>query len=310
MTIKPESARIGEPIVLTIHVPADRMSTVSVLHEFVKEEDKDTTWALIEEREPKTALSNDGRPVWQRDYVVAAFRTGRLQPPPLQVEIDGHRRTIEVSPVTIHSVLSADETSTEPRDIKPPMALPVPPWLFVAAGAVGMLLFVAAIGALWLLLRRRMSARTSAAVPPDDWALGELNRLEQDRLIEKKRINEFYTRLSAILRTYLGRVLEMPVLDMTTSELLCLLPETPLSDEARRLTGEILDESDLVKFAKWIPEAGTCLKTLERTRRLIAITRPLLVPPSHPPGDDASARGTGPQPAPPRPAARASEIRR
>jgi len=308
--VRPKSARIGEPITLTVLVTDERASSVSVEQAFDKSED--STWTLKQVLPPKDTVTTDGRLAREFGFKLAAFRTGRLDVPPLRMSVEGRETEIPVPPVTIESVLSADETSTEPRDIKPPEALSVPVWISLLGGAVGALLLVALVWALWSLLRRRGASVAVAPATPDAWAMRELDALERDRLIEQKRINEFYTRLSGIVRGYLGDVLSMPVLDMTTPELLGLLADTPLNEEARRLTEEILDESDLVKFAKWIPDGVACMRALERSRRLVEVTRPLLAPPVDPSagGPQPPAPPAVPRPVAPRSPSRGAELRR
>lgn len=109
----------------------------------------------------------------------------------------------------------------------------------------------------------------------------ELAALENERLIEQKKFKEFYTRLSDALRSYMGAAYRVQALDLTSNELLREL-DGRAEDEPQhraesyrkavaRLT-ELLDEADLVKFARYMPEAARGRRALEIGREIVKYT--------------------------------------
>ena len=134
------------------------------------------------------------------------------------------------------------------RDIKGLVAVPHDwRWLWLV-------LIVVAIAALafWLWKRRQPTTSTETVAPlsPYEIAMRALEQLrEQDLDVE-----EFYTQLSDIVRRYLEGQLGLRAPERTTEEFLCEMSrDHVLSDEHKELLGAFLEESDLVKFARFRP---------------------------------------------------------
>jgi hypothetical protein len=163
--------------------------------------------------------------------------------------------------ISIESSLHDSVEDADIRDIKGPMEVPVALRWGRVALAGGVLLALIAAVVLW---RRRQTVteivdRYVSRIPPEDLAYLALRELEEDALPARGRIKEHYARLSLILRDYIERRFLFPAVELTTDEIRrTLLRRRPFAprDGARIL--ELLDEADLVKFAKFNPgvEAG------------------------------------------------------
>ena len=142
------------------------------------------------------------------------------------------------------------------------------------------LLTVIAAALLFFLIRfwRSRSKREKPSVPegppkpPHEIALEALFRLEQSDLLKKREIKLFYSELSEILRRYLGARFGVDTLDRTTWEIHQLLREVGVSLTVSDSARDILEEADLVKFAKYFPPLEVPLKTLDQTRKLVQQT--------------------------------------
>lgn len=108
--------------------------------------------------------------------------------------------------------------------------------------------------------------------PPHEIALEALSRLEQSDLLKKRDMKLFYIELSEILRRYLGACFGVDTLDRTTWEIHQMLREVGVSLSISDTTRDILEEADLVKFAKCFPPPDVSLKRLEQTRKLVQQT--------------------------------------
>jgi hypothetical protein len=102
---------------------------------------------------------------------------------------------------------------------------------------------------------------------------------------------------------------------MTSGELLFQLediegeqhPENIRSfHDARARTKELLDEADLVKFAKFLPDPAQCRHAMEKAREIVRLTRYKLQPDPQPQGSTPTAPPTLP-PAPSRTSGPASQ---
>src|SRR5262249_39306634 len=107
------------------------------------------------------------------------------------------------------------------------------------------------------------------AVPPPtplESALVALQRLREDN----PPVEEFYTRLSDIVRQYLERQLGLHAPERTTEEFLYEVSQgTRLVQEHKDLLGAFLVEADLVKFARFRPEQADCLRAFAAAEKFV-----------------------------------------
>ena len=130
------------------------------------------------------------------------------------------------------------------RDIKG--LVPVPHawwWLWVMLAIVA-----GAVVAFWWWKRRPTTTVTKPVAPltPYEIAIRALQRLRQDNL----PVEEFYTRLSDIVRHFIENEFGLRAPERTTEE---FLAEATLPPEHMTLLSAFLQESDLVKFARHRP---------------------------------------------------------
>ncbi|MFN7973309.1 MAG: hypothetical protein U0166_13345 [Acidobacteriota bacterium] len=207
----------------------------------------------------------DGQQKTRFSYQLTSFDVGSPNRPSF-VMVAGADVTVPVGKLEVASVLPAPaqtEPGAEPpaaeggADPRHQGALTVAPdftlWMVIFAAAA-----VVAI-ALWLLMRklRRPKAAPRRIVPPPppyDEAIAALDGLKRRQLPAAGRWKDFAFHLSEILRRYTGRRYEIQALESTTRELMRDLRETAMADAARARLLRILEETDLVKFARVVPE--------------------------------------------------------
>ncbi len=157
------------------------------------------------------------------------------------------------SQLEIKSVLHHQGEPTDIRDIKPLENIPRD-WLPVILVVLGITL-LAALGILLFLKRRKKRSiepkLKQETLSPQETALRNLDILQNKKLLDKGRVREHYFELSEIFRRYLGDIFNFPALDWTTEEIKHFLTSSPSHyPEVREKIGFILEETDLVKFAK------------------------------------------------------------
>ncbi len=118
-------------------------------------------------------------------------------------------------------------------------------------------------------LRRRMLARQEPEIPPELEARRALDALRADEALLAQHPILWFTRLSEILRRFLGRRYRFDALEATTTELIAWV-------EARRPAAlsvlelrELLGTMDLVKFAGQLPGSGQAAAALDAVRALV-----------------------------------------
>jgi hypothetical protein len=220
-------------------------------------------------------VTRDGSMLITRWYRLAGWEPGHkeIESPPVQWRRPSEE--LATAPgakvvMTIESVLAQAGTATDIRDIKPPLEPPFYWQPYYAAGAaLALALLIAFVT--HRLLRRRERARAAAPPrPPHEIAIEELERLHGRRLTELGLFKEYYSALSAIVRTYLERRFSVRAPEMTTEEfLLTSARNGRLQATHRALLAEFLSESDLVKFARHVPTLAASERAYTAARRFV-----------------------------------------
>jgi hypothetical protein len=229
-----------------------------------------TYWggADVVEKGPTQQALENGTKVWRQRLVIAGFRPGKIDLPPVEVAVPLRDRTLRIRTpeglsLTVRSVLPAGQKDPAPKPPAPPRQLPIGAafwWTLAASGVV-----LALLG--WLLWRRRRAEGPEEVVrpllPPFEELLGEL-----DRIAAEPSVLRLHTRLSLALRGYLGRTLGFAAAESTTSEIHRLLIARRMPGALVRQIVELLRACDLVKFAR--QEVGE-----ERAHERLAAARQL-----------------------------------
>lgn len=96
-------------------------------------------------------------------------------------------------------------------------------------------------------------------LPPFEEAIYKLNELDSKLLWQNNHVKEYYSELTEIVRNYIERELQVPALEKTTDEIIEMLRDFQnantinTSKETIKKLKELLQEADLVKFAKSKP---------------------------------------------------------
>ncbi len=309
--MEPTSGTVGARFSLIVSATAPDLQNLETLPLF----ETQTTWTAI--GDPQVSDSPRGALHTRTyTYTIVPFETGREAVPAIAVTYspkDGATSNTVLSEplwVEVNSVLSGNGSASALREVSPPTALPVPAAV-VWTSAIILLLLVGLLG--WWLWRRysaRLKRMLGRALSPPELALKQIDDLENERLIEHKKIKEFYTRLSDAMREYVQAAYGVQAMDLTSNELLRELDERAGYQPAENADGyrravarlsEMLDEADLVKFARLMPEVSRCRKALQSGRDVVMLTKYRFEPVEDPASNRRNARVGGPPSPPPVP---------
>jgi len=284
---------VGQPVRLTIDLLVDPDADLAALPA-----DK-FTFAPFEVRDAaRTSLPTEGeRRKIRYTFKLAPYEEGALKIPAASFPYksgdaskvaQSKEMTVDVARVPG----GKDDKQGEIRDLKKAEVSPVPPILYLA----GAVLAIVALLALRSLVRsfrtKKLVVVTEPPLPPYEHALRELARLERERLPEQDRHEEYYDRLTATLRTYLSWRYGVPMLERTSSEILSdLRRHESLPAEQFAELKRILEEGDLVKFARFGPPTATCDARLVTARALLEFARPAAEPEKKPARELVGAGG-------------------
>jgi hypothetical protein len=253
VTLKPREVTVGDPIeaFLILHAPAAALAG----------EPRFPVWGaswgdaeILEKGAPEKMGEVRGTAGWRQRIVIAGFRTGKIELPPMTVDVPLKDRTLQAQTpaglgFNVRSVLPPNEKDPKP---KPPATLRRLP---IGAAFWWTLTGMAALCALlaWALRRQSLRRRATAGVerpvlPPFAELNGTLDALESEPSMLR-----LHTQISLALRRYLSRTFAVPALESTTSELQRVLTfklGRRLPASLVRQTVELLRGCDLVKFAR------------------------------------------------------------
>jgi hypothetical protein len=271
---------IGDQIHFTVTVekPVSLLLAMPVL--------KDTLLKHIEilKEVSDTAMMKDGRIRIHQKYLVTSFDSGFYRVPPVYAEMqtaNGMKRFYSgYSPLTVMRVKIAPADITQKIfDIIKPYRAPVTagevlPWLLLA-------IVVAAVAWYTVHLIRKIRMKkggdSAPVVNPDPAhviALRELEKLKEEELWQKGRTKLYYTRLTEIVRQYLENRFGIQSLELTTAGTLNLLKKTGFrEDELFLKLRTLLTGADLVKFAKYNPDASENVLHYDYAWDFVSLTR-------------------------------------
>ncbi len=254
--LHPAEVRVGEPLTFEVAVTHDGSRA------FRLPDSPDFGKAELVERHAlaKDPPSQDGQITERYAFTLAFFEPGRHSIPDLELPyVDLRGREFQVRAdggvVACKSVL-ANEAAPELKAPPGPRPLIVEDRRpLYAAGVLGVALTAALLA---FLVGRFMRGRAPAEPPPppipaEVIALGRLQALRARNLPRQGMVKEFYLELSHILREYFGNRFSVAALEMTTEELLVHLTDVRLRGVRRSTVERFLGDSDLVKFAKYVP---------------------------------------------------------
>ncbi|MEZ4768850.1 MAG: hypothetical protein R2844_10555 [Caldilineales bacterium] len=224
--------------------------------------------------QPVTVASQDGDGSETTSVVIDArlFKPGSFTTPPVEIAVTdgaGSLQTVTAAPATVAlaSVLQAGDSDL--RDIKGQASLPLPaiwPWVALA-------LVIGALAGLAVTWWRR---RTVAAVDnrlPHEKALDALAGIEAMHLPEQGRFKEHYTLVSDTVRIYIERRFGVPATERTTGEIRTGLRRTDMAEDVKAQLVLFLQDSDLIKFSTYRPDAESAAYLLATARFIVEATR-------------------------------------
>jgi hypothetical protein len=184
-----------------------------------------------------------------------------------------HELASEPIPVEVTSLLGDQRAHLVIEDIEGVVEIPRAPshwwlWTLIVLGA-------AAVPAAWLLLRRRRAKKLVRIFrPAHELAYARLRALVAENLVEQGRIEEFYERISGILRHYIEDRFDLHAPERTTEEFLDELRHAQtLAPADKSVLEEFLIHCDLVKFAQHDPTTEQVQRTFDLVKDFIEKTR-------------------------------------
>lgn len=272
-SVQPAEATVGDPITLTLTVPHGGDQRL-VAPRLPRE------WGPLElgAQDPVRRTTGADGSVSTLRLQARAFVTGSLALPPLTLSLVDDRGVSQdlAAPAAIVRVRATLKAGDElPRDLRPQAQLPLRgPW-------PGRLALAAALGGLALVLSGALGLRplpppapVQPPPPPDPLAalrrsLAALDDIDAMGLVAAGRWKTLYALSTDTLRGYLAERWDLPALDLTSPELLAAVAAAGRPRAAAVYLAPLLQEADLVKFARLSPDAARAAGLTDRLRELL-----------------------------------------
>ncbi len=246
---------IGEQVKLHIEVKKELQANVKI------SELKDSLPAKLEmigNVHTDTSKLNN-KEIISQTYIVTSFDSGKFVIPAIPVYYTYHdlTDTLHSNSLYLQVYIPDIDTTQAIKDIKPLINTPLSfgellPYLGIGFGT---LILVAIFIYLYLRFRKKKPVflSTKKELPPHIIAFNALDKLKDEKLWQDGKVKEYYVRLSDILRIYLENRYKFRSMECVTDEILGDFYKVNKEDDVKEMLKEILQTSDMVKFAKHDP---------------------------------------------------------
>lgn len=268
----PDTLRLGDRITLTISINHDMADHV-VWPDTLDTGDFELLDASFAEH-----TTEEGRRVAEATLELVAFDLGDLGIPPIVVQVlrpGGTEGTVSTNPINLTIESAGLDESGDIRSIKPPLGFARNWWLTVPWVLLGLVLVALAVWSYQRSRRKDYGAPqpTTTIQAAHVLAYEALDLLEHSGLLDQGKVKQFHVEVSEIARNYINGRWRINAIDMTTDDVLDVLTRVDLVPVDMERFRDLLKRSDMVKFAKYRPNAEHSAALIGLTREIVDSTR-------------------------------------
>jgi hypothetical protein len=287
---------VGEQFIITYHVTLKNGENVSfepfklnLVAQNPKVQKEKTSLEIVNPFED-TILVNNGKREWFGSYKVTPWDSGFFQIQTVKYTINGKANYFPSVSFSVDLVKS--KKGQDIYDIKESF-LKLPPKKFSFKEAIkefnsknGWWFYIVIIVLVGLFIFYRLRKRIKEKEIPSlvevvlplslkEKTILAIENLEEKELWKKVLLKEHYVELSYILREYLSKRYTLSLIEKTSYESKLLLTQKGIPVLTIDEIGEILNQSDMVKFAKSEPEEITVIRLTLVAKKIVEQTSPL-----------------------------------
>ena len=246
--------KIGEQINYFLQVKADTSAQV-----VFPEQSSFAPFELLESS-PVDTFKTSNHYLYTKKYSLIQFDSGDFYIPQQQVLINGFSKISELIPVRVNPI-KVDTLKQKLYDIKPLEEVQKNYEELIAQILWGIVFIIFLLGIFYTyLFKKRRKELKEMELPPFERAIEQLRSLENENLNKQEEYKRYYSRLIEVIRVYLQEDAKIDALESTSDELLAKLEirkdagTLDLDRKTLLSLREVLQNADLVKFAKSMPE--------------------------------------------------------
>lgn len=218
-----------------------------------------TNVQIVEKLGADTTKLADDRISIVSEYLVTSYDSGYYYIPELTFETTTGKYVSNPVGLSVNTV----EVNEQTDDINAEKAIMSAPfsWVeFARWSGIGISIILLVVIIVLLLMRfvfnkkvKILPQEPEVIIPAHVVALQKLEQIKVEKLWQSGQIKQFYTQLTDVIREYLEGAYHINAMELTTDEIVALVKKNKDLDEIRNVLKEMLELSDLVKFAKFIP---------------------------------------------------------
>ena len=256
-SVTPNIVTLGDPITYRVQMTLEPDETISSSIDTRYVGDNIT----IRDHQVSTEVQGN-QSIITHEFSLALFQKGLATIPTrsivIQTPTSQMTATLPSLQLFCQSVFATANQQINAAPNTPPQVITIDWAPYVKKGFIWALLVGIGIILVQLIRRRffnksAQSADVDVYVDPAEDALSRLATLKESSLLDSQQLQAYYLEFTDILKHYFGAIYDQHIAEMTTHETLTYTKRRLDSETQKRLK-KILDLSDLVKFAMFIPD--------------------------------------------------------
>ena len=231
-----------------------------------------------------TIVSKDGYITVRHNYLITSFDSALYYIPEFPFVANGdtiYSYSLSLKVLTVPIDTTSQEIAI--ADIKPIVDAPID-WRSVIVKILIGVLTIAILLIIYILVKRhikkkKLQAQTIEKYPEvvktcDEIALEKLEIIRREKIWQAGKLKEYYTDVTDVLREYIEARFGVVTFERTSSEIVDSLSFIQKTyPNALNLLSRIFDTSDMVKFAKLVPDFNMHTDTLKNVVEFVDITK-------------------------------------
>ena len=231
-----------------------------------------------------TIVSKDGYITVRHNYLITSFDSALYYIPEFPFVANGdtiYSYSLSLKVLTVPIDTTSQEIAI--ADIKPIVDAPID-WRSVIVKILIGVFTIAILLIIYILVKRhikkkKLQAQTIEKRPEvvktcDEIALEKLEIIRREKIWQAGKLKEYYTDVTDVLREYIEARFGVVTFERTSSEIVDSLSFIQKTyPNALNLLSRIFDTSDMVKFAKLVPDFNMHTDTLKNVVEFVDITK-------------------------------------
>lgn len=279
-SVDSQSITIGDWIHYSVEIkhPADITVTIPTFKDTLDKFD-------IVQQDSLIRAEQNGIVELKKNFVITRFDPGTHIVPPFVVQYtdaSGNKQIAQSNPIPVEVRGIQVDTSKTIHDLKPPLSIPISAEEIALYVVLVLLASAIGYGIFYYMRKKKQGAVTAEETAPDIpahvLALLQLDELEEKQLWQKGEFKLFYSEATEIIRRYFEKRYGILALEMTTGEVMVQLQKFKIEKNILNAIEKFLSDADLVKFAKYQPNATENADVLPAARKIVEKTKPMEEP--------------------------------